>query len=79
MTGDILKLADFGAVGICFFLIVYLIVRDKMMNKTLAEFAILIGNHFEHETKAKVDLSESIGRQCEVMNKLSEKITNCTK
>ncbi len=63
MNETLLKLADFGAVGIAIALIIYMSFRDALFNKTM-------NNHLEHQREIDQNLTEAI-------TKLGDRIDKC--
>ena len=71
------SLADSGLVGVTIALIVYMVYRDKMYNKTL-------NNHLNHftealheDSRAKVLLARNQEKQSMCLDKLSKAIQSC--
>ena len=63
MNEALLKLADFGAVGIALALIIYMAYRDNLFNK-------ILNNHLVHQQDIDRSLTEAI-------TKLGDRIDKC--
>lgn len=60
MIEEVKELAQYGSTGIAIALVIYSAYKDRILNKTLQDFSVLVSNHLEHETDAKIKLAESI-------------------
>lgn len=70
---EITQLAQYGSTGVSIALIIYLVIKDKMFNKT-------INNHFKHFTDAIDRNTKVIGENAEAMrgnNKILDRVERC--
>jgi len=67
MEETIIKLAEFGSVGVALALII-------LVAYLLPKFLNIIGNHINHNTRAAIELKEGIDKLNDAINRLINKI-----